>query len=153
MVQKADNFEARHRLETAEALASEQKKSHSSNSSLRGGGNFGWRRPYKAAEEDLQTIAVDPLPLPTDSSRRPFIFDPNPNFVFWIVFFTSGTFFYFFNNTLKNIKNRREDEKFNRIYHQQDVFLNNQIRISDRLDEIDKKIDKIFPENDLNKKP
>lgn len=73
--------------------------------------------------------------------------------MFWVVFFTSGTFFYFFNNTMKNIKNKREEEKFNRFYHQQDVFLNNQIIISDRLDEIDKKIDKIFPEKDLNKKP
>lgn len=54
---------------------------------------------------------------------------------------------------MKNIKNKREEEKFNRFYHQQDVFLNNQIRISDRLDEVDKKIDKIFSEKDLNKKP
>lgn len=52
---------------------------------------------------------------------------------------------------MKNIKNKREEEELNRIYNQQDVFLNNQIRISDRLDEIDKKIDKIFPEKDLNK--
>ncbi len=117
MVQKAENLEAKRRLKTEESLASKQKKNNSSDTSLRGGGGRGWRRRTEGPDQALQTISVDPLPSKADSSGRPFIFDPNPNFVFWVVFFISGTFFYFFNNTMKNIKNKREEEKFNRIYH------------------------------------
>ena len=67
-------------------------------------------------------IAVDPSLSRSDGSGPPFVFDPSPNFVYWIVLFTSGTFFYLFNNTMQNIKNQREQQKFNRIYEQQDVF-------------------------------
>ena len=54
---------------------------------------------------------------------------------------------------MQNIKNQREQQKFNRIYEQQDVLLNNQLKFSDSLNKIDKKVDKFFYENDSKKKP